>query len=266
MLHTVAGHGCSGITGMFRLCYRRSSRCARKVPDPRRRVMRVLVLSRGVPCASSPLRGVFELDQAKALAAAGHDVLVGYVDGARLVEYGGSGGHIAPSTGSRRWGSTCRSGQSVPSWTIRPTDVPRACSIVVSSSSGEAQTSSMPTSAGMPPQWPELVSTTCPWCTPNTSPDCPSMVPTGAPRRTYAVPSGEPMPSLPCRAHSRTSWTPGTEPRAAWSPMSSTSTSSRRPSRTRMRRFRPCQTLGRDQVHELMPIWWQLGSSLNARG
>ena len=43
--------------------------------------MRVLVLSRGVPCASSPLRGVFELDQAKALAAAGHDVLVGYVDG-----------------------------------------------------------------------------------------------------------------------------------------------------------------------------------------
>ncbi|MEA5647611.1 MAG: hypothetical protein R5N60_09370, partial [Cutibacterium granulosum] len=43
--------------------------------------MRVLVLSRGVPCASSPLRGVFELDQAKALATAGHDVLVGYVDG-----------------------------------------------------------------------------------------------------------------------------------------------------------------------------------------
>ena len=265
MLHTVAGHGCSGITGMFRLCYRRSSRCARKVPDPRRRVMRVLVLSRGVPCASSPLRGVFELDQAKALATAGHDVLVGYVDGrsARRV---------------RRFGWSHRTidgietlGLDLPLGAVSPeldhqayrraTGLLHRRVVKLWGSPDVIHAHFSRHAAAVP----DLVSTTCPWCTPNTSPGCPSMVPTDVLRRTYAVPSGGPMPSLPCRAHSRTSWTPGTEPHAAWSPMSSTSTSSRRPSRTRMRRFRPCQTLGRDQVHEL-PIWWQLGSSLNARG
>lgn len=48
--------------------------------------MRVLVLSRGVPGPSDPLRGVFELDQARALAAAGHEVLLATID-ARSVRH-----------------------------------------------------------------------------------------------------------------------------------------------------------------------------------
>ncbi len=42
--------------------------------------MYVLVVSRGVPSSSDPLRGVFELDQAKALQKGGHRVVVAALD------------------------------------------------------------------------------------------------------------------------------------------------------------------------------------------
>ncbi len=42
--------------------------------------MRILIVTRGVPTADRPLRGIFELDQARALAAAGHEVMIASLD------------------------------------------------------------------------------------------------------------------------------------------------------------------------------------------
>ena len=42
--------------------------------------MRIVIFSRGFPTPAEPMQGVFEYDQAKALAAAGNQVILAVLD------------------------------------------------------------------------------------------------------------------------------------------------------------------------------------------